>query len=245
MAGLAIRSVALTSDTTSAWKDAGVQFARRGRTQADIIRMARDAGYEFILNLGKSQFQPDQGADWPGFYWNKGQDILPLLYPGYTRDLLGDLMPPRPDSYPADVWIKAPGMKGKGKYKKAITHPLSLPSEWDWQTHIEGTEYRVLTVGRRVVQSFIKTGGQTDREYEWVGLTDTPIEVKRLARRAAKRLPGLNVVGWDLVFPDMADESELPLIFEGNSCPGVNYATAQRIVEEIRRQKGELADAND
>lgn len=249
MAGLAVRSVALQSDTTQAWKEAGVQFARRGRTQEAIIRMAVENGYEFILNLGKSQFQPvihPWAPPNPGFFWNKGQNILPLLYPGATRRLLDELMPAQPDQFPADVWIKAPGMKGKGKYKKAVTHPLILPDEWDWQVHMEGTEYRVLTVGGRVVQSFIKTGGAVEREYEWVGLTDTPRPIKRLARRAAGLLNGRNVVGWDIVQPDLDElTGAQPKILEGNSCPGVNYATADRIVTEIRRQKGELNAEHD
>jgi len=240
MAGLAVRSVQLSADSTQAWKDADVQFSRRGRTPDQIIRMGIDNGYEFIINLGKSQFQPGPGRfDFPAFFWNKGQDIVPLLYPGSSRILLDDLMPEKPTAFPADVWIKAPGMKGKGKYKKNIPHALTLPPQWDWQLHTEGTEYRIITVGKRVVQSFIKTGGAVDREYEWVGLTDTPIELKRLARTAAKRLTGLNVVGWDIVAP----VNGLPRIFEGNSCPGVNYATADRIVTEMRRQIGEARNA--
>lgn len=241
MAGLAIRSVLLTADTTQAWKEADVQFARRGRTQEAIIQMGRESGYEFLLNLGRSQFQPTMMYDDPlGFFWNSGQDILPLLYPGLSRELLNDLMPPKPTTYPADVWIKAPGMKGKGKYKKNIPHALTLPPKWDHQLHVEGTEYRVVTVGRRAVQSFVKTDVGDGREYEWVGLRDTPREIKRIARKAAKRLPGLNVIGWDIVLGD----DDQPLIFEGNSCPGVNWETARRIVQEIRRQKGELEDAS-
>jgi hypothetical protein len=235
MGGLAVRSVQLARETTQAWKDAGVQFARRGRTVQQIIEVAMDGEYDFLLNLGKSEFRVNEGLYSPKFLWNMGEDILPLLYPGKTRQLLGDLMAPQPEEFPAEVWIKAPGMKGKGKYKKNVTHALTLPTEWDWQRHVDGTEYRVITVGPRVVQSFLKTGDQFTRNYEWVGLRDTPLEVKRLARSAAALLPGDNVVGWDMVFAT----NEQPYIFEGNSCPGVNYATAERIVREIYRQKEE------
>lgn len=237
--GLAIRSVQLSVETTNAWKEVNIRFARRGRTTSQNMGLALGDGYDFVLNLGKSEFSVDESGYMPKFIWNNGPNILPLLYPGFTRELLGDMMPPQPQGFPADVWIKAPGMKGKGKYKKAIDRRLHLPREWDWQEHIVGTEYRVLTVGDRVVQSFIKEGDATTRDYTWVGLEGTPREVKRKAREAAKLLDGSNVVGWDIVEEDSVQRNVY--IFEGNSCPGVNYATASRIKEEIDRQMEEAA----
>lgn len=235
MGGLAVRSVILSESTTQAWKDAGVSFARRGRPVWAVLDMARD--YEFLLNLGKSEFNNVGGVVPARKVWNEGRNILPLLYPGFTRQLLGDMMPPQPTEWPAEVWIKAPGMKGKGKYLKTIDRGLTLPAQWDWQVHVVGTEYRVITVGSRVVQSFIKTGTATEREYEWVGTGGTPDEVKRLARAASAKLTGQNVVGWDMVF----GVNQPPYIFEGNSCPGMNDMTASRVVREIYRQMEERA----
>ncbi len=143
-------------------------------------------------------------------------------------------MPPQPTRFPAEVWIKAPGMKGKGKYRKDIDRALTLPTEWDWQVHVEGQEYRLITVGERVVQSYEKYGTHTERDYKWVGLQGTPPDVKELAREAARRLAGPTVVGWDLV-----KSGDNVYLFEGNSCPGVNEASAKRIVTEIRRQMEE------
>lgn len=237
MAGLAIRSVQLSADTTEAWKNNGVGFVRRGRSVIQAALTALDNDYDFLLNLGKSEFRWPEELELPhpAFLWNSGENILPLLYPGRFRHYWDEFMPPRPDSYPADVWIKAPGMKGKGKFRKAIEYPLTLPSEWDWQVHVTGQEYRIVSVGPRLVQSYKRYGTATDREYEWVGLQGTPPEVKSTVRRAVGQLNGYNVVGWDVV-----DTPDGVFIFEGNSCPGVNNATAERIVKEIHRQIGEV-----
>lgn len=226
MSVLAVRSVRLSTDTSDAWKAAGVRFARRGRPTTEIMEM----GYEVVLNLGKSDFRPDMD-DYPSVrLWNHGEDIFNLIWPGNARTVLNDLMPPRPVSFPADVWIKAPGAAGRGKFRKHVDHPLVLPKEWDWQQHVEGQEYRLITVGHMVVQDFYRHGLNGEREYEWVRMRDTPSELKEMARAAAQRIPGNNIIAWDMVW---SNEDERAYIFEGNTCPGVSTPTVQRIMNII------------
>lgn len=222
MSIMAVRSVNLSTETAEAWKAAGVTFARRGRTTDEIMRF----GYDHVLNLGKSTFIPT--GDYGSMLWNSGVDIEPLLRPGATRDLFGDLMPPQPTEFPADVWIKAPGAHGRGKYKKQVTHPLALPVQWDWQEHVVGQEYRLITVGIKLVQDFLRHGRNGDRTYEWVRMRDVPRTMKLMAREAAARLTGSNVVAWDFIL-----HGDTPMLFEGNTCPGVNSETVRRIINEM------------
>jgi len=228
MTVIAIRSVGLSAETTSAWRRNDVQFARSDRTPAEIVGM----GYNHILNLGKSSFTLPHNIVGEGpMVWNDGENIIPLLRPGATRELFGDMLPSQPTEFPADVWIKAPGSHGRGKYQKLVPHALALPPEWDWQMHVVGQEYRLITVGHKIVQDFMRHGSNGDRTYEWVAMKDTPLPIKRMARLAASRLPGHNVIAWDMLLT----EEGAPYLFEGNTCPGVNEDTARRIVTEMEK----------
>lgn len=218
---LGIRSVNLTIETTNAWKTR-IAMAKRGRTIPEIMGL----GFSTILNMGKSTFAPDM-SQYPNHkVWNHGDDIGVLLWPGATRELLGDMMPPRPTEFPADVWLKTPGAHGRGKFKKSIEEALVLPREWDWQSHIEGQEYRLVTVGTKVVQDHKRNGENGNRSYEWLAMRETPQVLKDMAREAADRVPGANVIAWDLILTD----DGIPYLFEGNTSPGVNQATVARIV---------------
>ena len=222
---LGVRSLRLTTDTSSAWRSI-IRLADRGLTIDQIMRQ----GFTTILNLGKSSFIPDM-AEYPDQrVWNHGDNIKPLLYPGLTRELMGELMPPMPRSYPANVWLKAPGHAGRGKFMKAVDYPLVLPKEWDWQEHIAGIEYRLVTVGHRVVQDHIRRGSNGDRSYEWLPMADTPSVMKEMAREAARKVPGDNVIAWDLI----QQSDGTPYLFEGNTCPGTNTDTVRRIVDAMK-----------
>lgn len=228
MTTLAVRSVSLSEESTQAWKSEGVVFSRRGRTPTQIM----DMGYDRVLNLGNSQFNPVVGN-----VWNRGDDILPLIYPGRTRELLGDLMPPQPDAtlMPHDVWIKQPGSHGRGKKRKIIDRNLVLPREWDWCQHVDGQEYRLITVGHRIVQDFLRHGENGERRYEWIRMREVPSALKDLVRTAAQRIEGNNVIAWDAI----VDNDGQPFIFEGNSCPGVNRDSVKRILTEMDVQEAE------
>lgn len=235
MSTIAVRSVRLSTQTTDAWKEGGVYFARRGRSTEEIMRL----GYTNVINLGKSDFAPTDIPDGVRV-WNHGNDISKLIWPGSARVILNDLMPPRPIDFPADVWIKAPGAAGRGKFRKHVDHPLVLPKEWDWQTHIEGQEYRLITVGHVVVQDFYRHGLNGEREYEWLRMRDTPTQLKEMAREAARRIPGDNIIAWDMV-----DGPDGPFIFEGNTCPGVSAPTVRRIMDIIDPRPTDQYDDED
>jgi hypothetical protein len=223
---VAVRSLPLSEDTKQAWRSVGAIYPARGSSVERIITIAADSQASFILNLGSSKFQP---GDTHIPVLNRGMDIYPLLWPGLSRTLFDDLMPPRPTVFPADVWIKTPGFGGRGKFHKLVSESMVLPHQWDWQAHVEGEEWRILTVGVKVVQQHRRHGGNGERTYEWVRQDETPTQVKAKAREAALRVPGLNVIAWDLIVSEEGDV----YIFEGNSCPGVNTATAERVVNYI------------
>lgn len=225
MSIIAIRSMQLTAKTTEAWKSAGVAFARRGRTTQELLDKGREWGT--LLNLGMTNFRPEsfEGVD----LWNHGKDIQPLLWPGSSRELFFDLMPPRPTTFPSDVWIKTPGSAGRGKFRKQVEQRLTLPHQWDWQAHIDGQEYRLVTVHHKVVQCLLRHGTNGDRTYEWIRMREVPMYLKDMVRDAASRLDGQNVVAWDII-----DTGERGYLFEGNSCPGVSPETAARIVKQMK-----------
>jgi len=229
MSIIAIRGIRLSSSTKRAWKNADVYFANSHRTTEEIL----DMGFDHIINLGKSSFKPTLHYDQVPIIWNHGNDIEDLIWPGYTRKHLTNLMPPFPTEFPAEAWIKTPGAHGRGKFLEEIKEPLSLPKRWDWQKHIEGTEYRIITVGHKVVQVNKRSGDNNNRQYTWLGLGQAEPVIKRTARKAAKLFSGLNIIGWDLI---QEDHTDLCYILEGNSCPGVNDETAIRIVTEIVEQ---------
>lgn len=225
----AVRSVALSTRTAEAWKTGGVVLARRGRTPLEQVSVAHASEYHAVLNMGNSAFNPPELVP----IWNYGRDIKPLVTPGASRDLLGEFMPPQPETnFPRQAWVKAPGAHGRGKFLEIIHEPLVLPPSWDWCEHIDGQEYRLITVGHKVVQDFERHGPNGNREYAWVPMREINSDLKQMVREAAARVPGNNVIAWDTVLgPD-----DTPYIFEGNTCPGVNADTVRRIVNEMERQ---------
>jgi len=219
----AVRSLPLSEETKQAWRAVGAFYPRRGSSVERIEQVA--AGAEFILNLGSSKFVSDGTIQ----VWNQGNDIYPLLWPGMSRELFDDLMPPRPTTFPSNVWIKPPGRGGRGKYHLNVGQELVLPRQWDWQVNVNGREYRLITVGDKIVQQFHRHGDNEDRSYQWLPAEDTPSNIRAMAKTAASRVYGENVIAWDLIL-----DGAQAYLFEGNTCPGMSEPTAQRIVDAIR-----------
>lgn len=228
MSFIAVRSLPLSAESKEAWREVGGIYPAHERTTQEIISLAMRREAQFILNLGKSSFNPNTETI-PVI--NMGEDIYPLLWPGMTRELLGDLMPPQPTEFPCDVWIKAPGRAGRGKFRKQVYGDLKLPRLWDWQRHIEGQEFRIITVGGHIVQQFKRFGPNGARTYEWLAQSELSTGAKQAVKLAAARLHGMNVIAWDLI-----QGEDRVGIFEGNSCPGMSVNTASRIVAEIENQ---------
>ena len=225
---LAVRSIPMSTETTAAWKAAGVDIAERRRSVEQIMMMP----YDVVINLGNARFNPTHTDR----VINLGTTIKDLVTPGGTRRKYDDLIPPEPSSYPCDAWLKGPGHGGRNKSRRRLQNAgAPEPRRWDIQLHIEGQEYRIITVGKRIVQQFRRNNGALDgrlRDYRWLSRLDTPKDVRKLVHTAAARLESRTIIGWDVILPNEGDNC---FLLEGNSCPGVNEATARRIVTELER----------
>lgn len=227
MSFLIKRSIPLGRATMAGWRDAGGVFTPRGTPWRTLMDLAQD--HEFLLNLGSTGFSTTTDSV---KLVNVGRNISDLVSPGETRRKLWAYMPPRPVEFPAKVWIKTPGRAGVGKYQEVVEDPLVLPTDWDWQQHVDGQEYRLITVGKRIVQNFARYGDNGDREYHWVRMFEMPEALKDMVRGAAAMLEGTNVIAWDTILTPEG----VPYLFEGNSCPGMSAPTAGRIYREVMRQ---------
>jgi len=231
MRAMMVRSIPLALDTRDAWKAAGAVFARRTSDDDRIV----DISYgEPIINLGSSQCMIEG-------IWNEARVVEPLLTPWASRELLGSLMPSRSYEGPNYYWLKGAGRGGANKSKRFIRNTeemrqLLVEAQWmegDVQQHIDGQEYRVITVGEKVVQVTRRDGGHlaSDRIYTWVGVTDAPSHVVGIAKNAARMLSSdKTIIGWDVIIDERSSGA---YILEGNSCPGVNEATARRILDAV------------
>lgn len=230
-----VRSITLAQSLVNTWKELGGWFPRRDRTTESMLVLRRN-NYNTtspIINLGNMRFNPPDllleamGND-PNVLWNKPDNVRDLVQPASTRRLFNDLMPPQPTEYPCRAWVKAPGYGGRGKEQMILHNARDLPGGWDVQVHVEGQEYRAITVGTKVVQGYERHGPNGDRSYSWLGANGLPDDVLNLAKIAAGRLHGNNFIAWDLIMND----EEIGL-FEGNTCPGVNRATAKRVLDQM------------
>ena len=227
-----VRSIPLALTTRDAWKANDAVFALRTSDDERIKRIAHDAP---IINLGSSQCMIEG-------IWNEARVVEPLLTPQESSNLLGTLMPSGGYEGPGYYWLKGAGRGGANKEKLFIRnvqefYELLSRAQWmegDVQQHIDGQEYRVITVGNKVVQVTRRDGGHlaADRVYTWVGVSDAPHNVKVVARDAASRLANdKTIIGWDVITDDSL--GDYAYILEGNSCPGVNVATAGRILDAV------------
>lgn len=237
-----VRQLTLADSMVQAWKDVGGWFPKRERSvhsKLDLMVRSYDANSP-IINLGDMGFNPSdldlevRGIN-PDKYYNRPEVVRPLVRPGTARRLLDEFMPSDPRASGmmgiSHAWIKAPGQAGQGKTKIPVYSPNDLPeipADWDMQVHVEGQEYRVVTVGTKVVQVNERYGENGSREYTWVGVRNSPGPVKTIAREAARRLEDeRTIIGWDVIHGDRT------YIFEGNTCPGTNNALAERIINQV------------
>lgn len=235
------RGIGLTGETMQAWRDGATQHDvelrfMRNSSQDDLkARLTKYVdGYDAVLNLGRLGLDDSHGMV-PMF--NDTATVSMLHSPGSVRrSPLSGMLPPQPvvdgDGNMRDVWLKEKGFHDRGKTHRdavnvaTLSHLLRDPDS-DIQQHVDGQEYRVLSVGDRIVQASTSGG---ERNYQWVGVKGLPRVLLLAVRYAASLLPSLwTVVGWDFI---VTSESEVFLL-EGNTCPGVNAATAGRIVQAI------------
>lgn len=228
---LVLRSIPLSEQTRDAFKqpidNLDVRFVKRGNEHR-VIELANKYGYDFVWNHGHMELPDtiwDQGTV-PVF--NRPRNVKMLLTPASTRhSVFGSLLPPKPE-VGDDCWVKGYGRAGRNK-ERTICEYWPDGNGWDIQKHVEGQEYRVITVGKKVVQVFERHGDNDFREYQWVGLKGTPMVVKDFARHCAGLLEGENIISWDLI---MADDGSV-FLFEGNTAGALNEASARRVFDQI------------
>jgi hypothetical protein len=235
MAILGIKSVPLMRSTNVAWKTVpDFYFLARERSARSARAHVNTRSYDAIINLGRLDVELGESIS-PVF--NDLDTIRAVSTPAALRRTMGDFLPPQT---PAN-WIKGPGFGGTGTefepgWGFREYEPLG-PGE-DTQAHIEGTEYRVITVGESVVQASRKgertvgANGRNQFAYEWVGIQGIRKSgIIPLLKEAIKLVPGgeRSVLGWDIILA-----ADKPYVIECNTSPGVNDATAARIVAAVK-----------
>lgn len=228
---LAIRSIPLGTETREGWNGVGVRFVRRHRSDTEIQGVIDRYGYDSAINLGDRGFR---SATTP--VWNELETVLSVMAPERLRQTLdGFGMAARRIDMPH--WHKTLGWGGSGVRfhdSRLSAAEAGQPCELvgEVQEHIEGDEFRVITVGNRVVQASRKVNcewnnGRHYFDYEWCGVNGIRNNgAIPLLKRAVEMVPGYvhSVLGWDIIVDDR------PYIIECNTSPGINEATARRIV---------------
>lgn len=229
---LAVRSIPLSKESSAAWKSTehNLKFLAPGKNGDVAVEVAEINNYDLILNLGSLTVKESD------IVINKPEVVRMLRSSKVVREgVLGGFLPPK--AVPGDkAWAKGAGHGGRGKFIiNAYDPDRDNNPLYDYQRHVDGQEWRVITVGHKVVQVQKRLdAGDADqkvdqgREYEWVGVEACPRGVKGAARQFAELLPGFNVIGWDIIMNDIGI-----YLFEGNTSPGVNDATAGRIMKQI------------
>lgn len=235
MSILGIKSIPLERSTNISWKTVpGFYFAHRKRSSRSLERHVASRHYQAIINLGRVDCD---FSDAIGTVFNKPTTIVAISTPKALRKTLRQFIPEHNDTVPH--WHKSGGYGGHGKtFCPGLCDLGARTPVGDIQRHIDGTEYRIVTVGSSVVQASLKgrrrtkPNGRNDFEYTWTGLKGVQKNgIIPLLKKAIGEIPGgnLSVFGWDIIV-----SKDGPLIIEGNTSPGVNSATAARIVRKVR-----------
>ena len=233
MSVLGIKSIPLERSTNVSWKTVpGFYFVDRKRDSASIERYVASQRYESIINLGRVD------CDFSGSLspvYNDSATIRSISTPKALRRTLNDYIPPYTKGNAH--WHKQGGFGGLGT--RYCTEHCDNTDVGDIQDHLLGTEYRVVTVGHSVVQASRKGerrtrhNGRNEFDYVWIGVEGIRTGgIIPLLKEAIEQVPGgeLSVFGWDLL-----QTQDGPFILECNTSPGVNDATAARIVHKVRQ----------
>lgn len=229
------RSIPLSNVSRDAWRNAGAIILSRSPVKS---KRQLDKGKEddIIINLGIGPLHL-----WGMTTYNEHESVRSVITPAALRETLGNLIPPWPN-VGEEAWWKGPGYGGHNKYRGVNTATGHLEhlmtKSWDVQKHIEGIEYRVVTVGNVVVQAHRKDN-RTEIDdslmflWNWVGVKGVSNNgIIPLVKKAVELIPNgdFSMFGWDIIVSEGR-----PYIIEGNSSPGVNNTTAKRIVGQIVR----------
>ena len=224
---LATRSVPLAKDTRDAWKLHGVRFARRDRSDISVRNIVITQNYQALINLGNVD---RDFSNWPVDVWNPPDLIKSISTATALRRTLGDFLPPH--NIVGPHWHKRNGFGGKGKVFHDHARGECPIMGGDVQAHVDGVEYRIITVGDLVVQASRKLGTFPHFTYEWVGVEGIAQGgFIPFLKEAVSTIKGYEraIIGWDVIH-----DGNQPFIIEGNTSPGVNDATAGRIINQVK-----------
>ena len=232
MSIIGVKSIPLERATNIAWKTVpNFWFIDRKRSWESTLRHINTTNYKAVLNLGSIDLRTDAIAT---VVFNRIQTIKAISSPTALRRTLGAFIPESTTSHPH--WHKRGGFGGRGaRFCRGNCAP-GLGG--DIQRHIEGTEYRIVTVGNNIVQASrkgdrrTKQNGANDFVYTWIGINSIRKSgIIPVLKEAIEEIPDgeRSVLGWDVLH-----DGSKPWILEANTCPGVNASTAKRIIDEMR-----------
>ena len=228
--GILLRSIPLSRTTRNAWRSNGIHIVKRSRdNDKDVRAIVQRMGAGFVINSGSLSH------DWSGYpvpIFNTRDSIRAISHPIALRRTLNDYIPNH--SVSGSHWHKYGGFGGRGTvhHENRVAGCTNGPG--DIQQHIDGTEYRVLTVGDTIVQASLKERRNVigSFNWKWVGLDGIRNGgIIPLVKDAITSVPNwrFTVFGWDIIV------DKEPYVLEINTSPGVNDASARRIIQQIER----------
>ncbi len=230
LTGVLLRSIPLGRITRNAWRNNGTHIVRRSAdNDRDVRAIVRRVDAKFIINSGSLSH------DWSGYpvpVFNHRDSIRAISHPLALRRTLNDYIPAHSNN--GRHWHKRGGYGGMGTIYHQHTTESCSHLNGDVQQHISGTEYRVLTVGDTIVQASLKERANVNLPFswKWVGIDGIrSLGIIPLLKSAITDIPNweFTVFGWDIMVDDR------PYILEINTSPGVNDASARRIIQQIER----------
>ncbi len=236
---LLLRSIPLSRETRKAWLSNNNNLIVRRRYLNDEYVREVDKIFcvSAFLNLGNLDLDLSNLTK-PVF--NGAETVRAISSPMALRRTLNDYVPKftTQDAH----WHKRGSWGGDGKifHKEMLGECATLGG--DSQKHIEGTEYRVITVGDKIVQASLKEKKNENIandignfNWYWIGVDGIRNSgIIPHIKSAITNIPfwPYTVFGWDIIRDSV---SGMVYTIEINTSPGVNEHSVQRIMKQIER----------
>ncbi len=230
-----LRSIPLQKETRNAWRSAGCTLITRSAIRHwNGFTTSKSIGkWGALINLGNLDVSLNH-ITCPIF--NIHDTIRAISTPIALRRTLNDYIPVA--SYAGPHWHKGKGYGGKDKiFHKSDCKDKHIIAS-DLQQHINGKEFRVVTVGDVVVQAARKephNGIVGKFDWYWVGIDGIRTNgIIPHVKSAITNIPNWEhtVLGWDIIVDNNSNDV---FTIEINTSPGTNDHTAQRIINQVRR----------
>lgn len=220
-----LRTIPLSLETREAWTSAGARMVPRkhiGKYFEDPPVSSNDV----IINLGwRKPINHDH-------VWNHHESVKFVSRPDDLRKNLGDWLPPIPEIGDT-AWGKDHGWQGKGKFMYYDFKEHYADKHADVQRHIDGVEYRVNSVGSKVVQAHRKIPENSSFIWQWVGVKGIDgLGFIKAIKTITDAIPygETTILGWDWI---VENDTGKPYLLEINTSAGVNAPTAHRILDVV------------